>query len=214
MNSGNSRIDRSPNSPGLDEFKKKRHKLSVLFAGIFSQWIMTSIAFVLYYTLASYQMPIPVLYKLNLRGPSISMQTACSTSLVNIVLASQGLLGGACDIALAGGSTVSVPDKSGYLYEDGMILSPDGHCRAFDEQAAGTVFGDGVGVVVLKRLSDAIADGDVIHAVIKGFGLNNDGTRKVGFTAPSTKGQAEVIDARRLLFVAAGGTPVAGRSSA
>ncbi|SEG59071.1 type I polyketide synthase [Paenibacillus sp. UNC499MF] len=134
-------------------------------------------------------------YKLNLRGPSISMQTACSTSLVNIVLASQGLLAGACDIALAGGSTVSVPDKSGYLYEDGMIQSPDGHCRAFDEQAAGTVFGDGVGVVVLKRLSDAIADGDVIHAVIKGFGLNNDGTRKVGFTAPSTKGQAEVIRA-------------------
>ncbi|MGV2644234.1 hypothetical protein GNF86_23085, partial [Clostridium perfringens] len=80
-------------------------------------------------------------------------------------------------------------------YEDGMIQSPDGHCRAFDEQAAGTVFGDGVGVVVLKRLSDAIADGDVIHAVIKGFGLNNDGTRKVGFTAPSTKGQAEVIRA-------------------
>ncbi|WP_098748977.1 type I polyketide synthase [Paenibacillus sp. EZ-K15] len=134
-------------------------------------------------------------YKLNLRGPSISMQTACSTSLVNIVLASQGLLAGACDIALAGGSTVSVPNKSGYLYEDGMIQSPDGHCRAFDEQAAGTVFGDGVGVVVLKRLSDAIADGDVIHAVIKGFGLNNDGTRKVGFTAPSTKGQAEVIRA-------------------
>ncbi|WP_068774981.1 SDR family NAD(P)-dependent oxidoreductase [Paenibacillus sp. FJAT-26967] len=134
-------------------------------------------------------------YKLNLRGPSISMQTACSTSLVNIVLASQGLLAGACDIALAGGSTVSVPDKSGYLYEDGMIQSPDGHCRAFDEQAAGTVFGDGVGVVILKRLSDAIADGDVIHAVIKGFGLNNDGTRKVGFTAPSTKGQAEVIRA-------------------
>lgn len=138
-------------------------------------------------------------YKLNLRGPSISMQTACSTSLVNIVLASQGLLAGACDIALAGGATVSVPHRSGYLYEDGMIQSPDGHCRAFDEQAAGTVFGDGVGVVILKRLRDAIADGDVIHAVIKGFGLNNDGTRKVGFTAPSTKGQAEVIRAAHLM---------------
>ncbi|WP_019424902.1 type I polyketide synthase [Paenibacillus sp. OSY-SE] len=138
-------------------------------------------------------------YKLNLRGPSISMQTACSTSLVNIVLASQGLLAGACDIALAGGATVSVPHKSGYLYEDGMIQSPDGHCRAFDEQAAGTVFGDGVGVVILKRLRDAIADGDVVHAVIKGFGLNNDGMRKVGFTAPSTKGQAEVIRAAHLM---------------
>ncbi|MEB9896098.1 SDR family NAD(P)-dependent oxidoreductase [Bacillus cereus] len=138
-------------------------------------------------------------YKLNLRGPSISMQTACSTSLVNIALAAQGLLAGACDIALAGGATVSVPHKQGYLYEDGMILSPDGHCRAFDEQAAGTVFGDGVGVVILKRLRDAIADGDVIHAVIKGFGLNNDGMRKVGFTAPSTKGQAEVIRAAHLM---------------
>lgn len=138
-------------------------------------------------------------YKLNLRGPSISMQTACSTSLVNIALAAQGLLAGTCDIALAGGATVSVPHKQGYLYEDGMILSPDGHCRAFDEQAAGTVFGDGVGVVILKRLGDAIADGDIIHAVIKGFGLNNDGMRKVGFTAPSTKGQAEVIRAAHLM---------------
>ncbi|CAH8709848.1 type I polyketide synthase [Paenibacillus thiaminolyticus] len=138
-------------------------------------------------------------YKLNLRGPSISMQTACSTSLVNIALAAQGLLAGSCDIALAGGATVSVPHKQGYLYEDGMILSPDGHCRAFDEQAAGTVFGDGVGVVILKRLRDAIADGDIIHAVIKGFGLNNDGMRKVGFTAPSTKGQAEVIRAAHLM---------------
>ncbi|UHA74003.1 type I polyketide synthase [Paenibacillus sp. 481] len=138
-------------------------------------------------------------YKLNLRGPSISMQTACSTSLVNIALASQGLLAGACDIALAGGSTVTVPHKAGYLYEDGMIQSPDGHCRAFDAQAAGTVFGDGVGVVILKRLRDAVADGDVIHAVIKGFGVNNDGTRKVGFTAPSTKGQAEVIRAAHLM---------------
>ncbi|MDU5142212.1 MAG: type I polyketide synthase [Paenibacillus dendritiformis] len=138
-------------------------------------------------------------YKLNLRGPSISMQTACSTSLVNIALAAQGLLAGACDIALAGGATVSVPQRQGYLYEDGMILSPDGHCRAFDEQAAGTVFGDGVGIVILKRLRDAIADGDIIHAVIKGFGLNNDGMRKVGFTAPSTKGQAEVIRAAHLM---------------
>ncbi|AZK48521.1 type I polyketide synthase [Paenibacillus lentus] len=134
-------------------------------------------------------------YKLNLRGPSISMQTACSTSLVNIVMASQALLAGSCDIALAGGSTVTVPHKSGYMYEEGMIQSPDGHCRAFDEKAAGTVFGDGVGVVILKRLHNAIEDGDVIHAVIKGFGLNNDGTRKVGFTAPSTKGQADVIRA-------------------
>ncbi|MNJ26053.1 Phthiocerol synthesis polyketide synthase type I PpsE [compost metagenome] len=134
-------------------------------------------------------------YKLNLRGPSISMQTACSTSLVNIVMASQALLAGSCDIALAGGSTVTVPHKSGYMYEEGMIQSPDGHCRAFDEKAAGTVFGDGVGVVILKRLRNAIEDGDVIHAVIKGFGLNNDGTRKVGFTAPSTKGQTDVIRA-------------------
>ncbi|OYD09082.1 type I polyketide synthase [Paludifilum halophilum] len=132
-------------------------------------------------------------YKLNLKGPGVTMQTACSTSLVNMVMACQGLLTGACDVALTGGATVSLPQKAGYLYQDGMINSPDGHCRAFDEEAAGTVFGDGVGVVVLKRLEDAIADRDCIHSVIKGFGLNNDGNRKVGFTAPSVQGQAEVI---------------------
>ena len=134
-------------------------------------------------------------YKLNLRGPSITMQTACSTSLVNIVLACQALVSGGCDMALAGGVTVTLPEKSGYLYQDGMILSPDGHCRSFDAEARGTVFGDGAGMVVLKRLQDAIDEGDHIYAVIRGSAINNDGNQKVGYTAPSTKGQMAVIRA-------------------
>ncbi len=132
-------------------------------------------------------------YKLNLRGPSVTTQTACSTSLVNIVLASQSLLGRASDIALAGGVTVSTPLKAGYVHQEGMIYSPDGHCRPFDASAAGTVFGDGAGLVVLKRLVDALDDGDHVYAVIRGSALNNDGRRKVGYTAPSTHGQAQVI---------------------
>jgi len=134
-----------------------------------------------------------VSYKLNLTGPSITVQTACSTSLVATTLACQSLLNYQCDIALAGGVSIHVPQKTGYLYEPGGTLSPDGHCRAFDAKAQGTTIGNGVGVVVLKRLSDALADGDRIHAVIKGSAINNDGSGKVGYTAPSVNGQAEVI---------------------
>ena len=136
-----------------------------------------------------------VSYKLNLEGPSLTVQTACSTSLVAVHMACQSLLGGECDVALAGGVSIRVPQKTGYLYQQGGILSPDGHCRAFDIRAQGTVGGNGVGIVVLKRLSDAIADRDHIHAVIKGSAINNDGSLKVGYTAPSVDGQAEVIAA-------------------
>ncbi|WP_260985208.1 type I polyketide synthase [Bacillus pumilus] len=132
-------------------------------------------------------------YKLNLHGPSVTMQTACSTSLVNIGMACQALLNQECDAALAGGVTVSSPENIGYIYQDGMIQSKDGHCRPFDQEASGTIFGDGAGIVLLKRYEDAIRDGNPIHAVIKGVGVNNDGSRKAGFTAPSVEGQAEVL---------------------
>ncbi|GET39923.1 type I polyketide synthase [Microseira wollei] len=134
-----------------------------------------------------------VSYKLNLSGPSITVQTACSTSLVAIALAYQSLLNYQCDMALAGGISIIVPEKTGYLYQEGGILSKDGHCRAFDAKASGTIVGNGVGVVVLKRLADAIADGDCIHAIIKGVAINNDGANKVGYTAPSVDGQVEVV---------------------
>ena len=134
-----------------------------------------------------------VSYKLNLRGPSINVQSACSTSLVAVHLACQNLIDGECSMALAGGVTIDFPNKSGYLYKEGNIFSPDGHCRAFDAQAQGTLFGDGLGIVVLKRLEDALADGDTVHAVIKGSAVNNDGALKVGYIAPSVEGQAEVI---------------------
>ena len=134
-----------------------------------------------------------VSYKLNLNGPSVVVQSACSTSLVAIHFACQNLLSGACDMALAGGVTISARQKRGYRYQEGGILSPDGHCRAFDAQARGTVGGSGVGVVVLKRLEDALADGDAMHAIIKGSAVNNDGSLKVGYTAPSIDGQAQVI---------------------
>ncbi len=132
-------------------------------------------------------------YKLNLRGPSLAIQTACSTSLVAVHLACQSLLGGECDMALAGGVSIDIPQKSGHFYREGGILSPDGHCRAFDEKAQGTVGGSGVGIVVLKRMLDALEDGDTIQAVIKGSAVNNDGSLKVGYTAPSIEGQAKVI---------------------
>jgi phthiocerol/phenolphthiocerol synthesis type-I polyketide synthase E len=138
-------------------------------------------------------LPTRVSYKLNLRGPSVAVQTACSTSLVAVHFAWQSLLAGDCDIALAGAASIVYLKKEGYWYWEGGITSPDGHCRAFDAQAAGTVFGDGVGIVVLKRLSDALRDRDCIRAVIKGSAINNDGSRKVGFTAPSVEGQAAVI---------------------
>jgi amino acid adenylation domain-containing protein len=134
-----------------------------------------------------------VSYKLNLKGPSLTVQTACSTSLVAVHLACQSLLCGECDMALAGGASVLVPQKGGYLYEEGGILSPDGRCRAYDADANGTVFGNGVALVVLKRLDDAIKDHDTVHAAIIGSAVNNDGSEKVGYTAPGVEGQAEVI---------------------
>ncbi len=132
-------------------------------------------------------------YKLNLKGPALTAQTACSTSLVATHVACQSLLNGECEMALAGGSSISFPQKQGYLHKEGMIASPDGHCRAFDASAQGTVRGSGVGVVVLKRLSRALKDGDTIHAVIKGSAINNDGMGKVGFTAPGVDGQEAAI---------------------
>ncbi|MGI2902882.1 SDR family NAD(P)-dependent oxidoreductase [Tolypothrix sp. VBCCA 56010] len=134
-----------------------------------------------------------VAYKLDLKGSAITVQTGCSSSLVAVHLACQSLIDRECDMVLAGGVSVTGLQKAGYFYQEGGILSPDGHCRAFDAQAKGTVGGDGVGIVVLKRLADAIADGDCIHAVIKGSAINNDGSSKVGYTAPSIDGQARVI---------------------
>jgi acyl transferase domain-containing protein/acyl carrier protein len=132
-------------------------------------------------------------YKLNLRGPSFAVQTFCSTSLVATHLAAQSLLRGECDMALAGGVSIRVPDRVGYMYQEGGQESPDGHCRAFDEHSQGSVFGDGVGIVVLKRFADALEDGDTIHAVIKGSAINNDGSLKVSYSAPSVVGQANVV---------------------
>jgi acyl transferase domain-containing protein/thioesterase domain-containing protein len=134
-----------------------------------------------------------VSYQLNLTGPSMTIQTACSTSLVAVHVACQSLLNRECDMALAGGVTIEIPHRQGYLYREGEILSRDGHCRSFDADSTGTVFGSGAGVVVLRRLEDALADGDHIHAVIRGSAINNDGARKVGYLAPSVTGQAEVV---------------------
>lgn len=134
-----------------------------------------------------------VSYKLSLEGPSVDVQTACSTSLVAVHMACQALLGGECDMALAGGVSIIFPQTSGYLYQENGILSPDGHCRAFDARARGTVLGNGVGIVVLKRLADALRDGDTIRAVLRGSAINNDGAQKAGFTAPRIDGQAKVI---------------------
>jgi acyl transferase domain-containing protein/SAM-dependent methyltransferase/acyl carrier protein len=132
-------------------------------------------------------------YKLNLKGPAVAVNTACSTSLVAVHYACQSLWDYQCDVAMAGGATLLVPQKAGYLYQQGGIPSPDGHCRAFDAQANGTVPSSGAGLVLLKRLDDAIRDNDTIYAVIKGSAVNNDGADKIGFTAPSVNGQAAVI---------------------
>ena len=140
-------------------------------------------------------MPTRVSYKLDLRGPSVAVQTACSTSLVAVHLACKSLLDGECEVACAGGVTISFPQEAGYLYQEGGIASPDGHCRAFDERAQGTTFGNGAGVVVLQRLDAAIAGGFRVRAVIKGSAINNDGAAKVGYTAPSIEGQSRVIAA-------------------
>lgn len=154
-------------------------------------------------------------YCFDLKGPSVNVQTACSTSLVATHLACQSLLSGESDLALAGGVTIEIPQKRGYLFEEGEILSPTGHCHPFDYRAQGTLFGSGVGVVALRRLEDAIADGDHIHAVIKGSAVNNDGSGKVGYLAPSVDGQAACVaealevagvDARTIEYVECHGT--------
>src|SRR5215470_12213 len=138
-------------------------------------------------------LPTRVSYKLNLRGPSINVQTACSTSLVAVCQACQSLLTYGCDMALAGAVSVTFPERRGYVPQEGGIVSEDGHCRPFDLRATGTVFGSGCAVLLLKRLDDAVADGDQVLAVIRGFGLNNDGSNKVGYTAPSVEGQSQAI---------------------
>ncbi len=159
-----------------------------------------------------------VSYKLNLRGPSHTVQCACSTSLVAVHLACRSLLEEECDMALAGGVSIHVNGAAGYRFLEGSILSPDGRCRPFDAAAQGTLFASGVGIVVLKRLADALADGDTVRAVILGSAVNNDGAAKVGFTAPSVDGQARVIaealavagvDAETIGYVEAHGTGTA-----
>ncbi len=134
-----------------------------------------------------------VSYKLDLEGPSFNVQTTCSTSLVAVHLAARSLLSGECDLALAGGVSVGGNSRDGYFYRPGDVLSPDGHCRAFDARAAGSVDADGVAIVVLKRLADALAAGDTVHAVIKGSGINNDGAGKVGFMAPRMASQSRLV---------------------
>ena len=161
-------------------------------------------------------LPTRVSYKLNLTGPSYAVQSSCSSSLVAVHVACQSLLNHECDMALAGGiSITNLSPESGYRYQKEGILSPDGHCRAFDVRAQGTIFGSGVGIVVLKRLKDALADGDCIHALIKGSAINNDGSLKAGFTAPSVDSQTEVIvealgaagvEAETITYVEAHGT--------
>ena len=156
-----------------------------------------------------------IAYKLDLRGPAVNLNSACSTSLLAVAQACQSLLLYQSDMALAGGSSISLPQQRGYQHLEGGMASADGHCRSFDAEASGTVFGSGVGMVLLKRLEDALADGDNIYAVIRGCGVNNDGSAKVGFTAPSVEGQAACIemahavasvDARTISYVECHGT--------
>jgi acyl transferase domain-containing protein/thioesterase domain-containing protein/acyl carrier protein len=137
--------------------------------------------------------PTKTAYKFNLKGPAVNVQTACSTSLVAIVHACQSLFNYESDVCIAGGVCILTPQETGYLYQEGAIPSPDGHCRPFDKNAQGTVFSNGIGIVVLKRLSDALKDKDRIYATVSGWALNNDGNKKVSYTAPSIDGQAEVI---------------------
>ena len=132
-------------------------------------------------------------YELNLKGPAVSIHSACSTSLLAIAEATEAIRNGQCDIALAGGVAITVPIKSGHIYQEGAMYSRDGHCKTFDADAEGTVFSDGAGVVLLKRLDQALLDGDTIYSVVKGVGMNNDGGSKGSFTAPSAEGQAGAI---------------------
>lgn len=140
-----------------------------------------------------------VSHVLDLKGPAVNIQTACSTSLVAVHYAAQSLLSQECDLALAGGVTIELPHRRGYFYKEGEILSPDGHCHAFDHRAQGTVFGSGAGVIALRRLGDAIADGDHIHAILRATAINNDGASKANYLAPSVSGQAAcVVEAHAL----------------
>jgi acyl transferase domain-containing protein len=156
-----------------------------------------------------------IAHRLDLKGPALSVHTACSTSLVAVVVALQSLESGQCDLALAGGSSLTVPVKSGHVYQEGSMLSSDGSTRTFDASATGTVFSDGVAMVALKRLDDAIADGDTIYGVIRGGAMTNDGGARASFTAPSVEGQARVVamahaaagvDPRDISYVEAHGT--------
>ena len=134
-----------------------------------------------------------VSYELDLHGPSLNVQTACSSTLVAVHLACQSLLSGECDVALAGGAVVAPVQRRGYFYKEGEILSPDGHCRAFDARSAGTIISSACGAVVLKPLAHALDDGDNVLAVVRGSAINNDGRAKVGYLAPSVPGQAQVV---------------------
>jgi len=163
-------------------------------------------------------LPTRLSYLLNLQGPSVAVQTACSTSLVAVHMACQSLLTGSCDMALAGGVSIELPHRRGYRFTEGEILSPTGHCRAFDDDARGTLFGSGVGVVVLRRLEDALESGDNIHLVIRGSAVNNDGSQKAGYLAPSVDGQARAaaealtvadVDASSVTYIEAHGTGTA-----
>jgi amino acid adenylation domain-containing protein len=140
-----------------------------------------------------------VAYKLDLRGPVVTVQSACATSLVAICQAAQSLLNFQCDMALAGGASITFPQLRGHIPQEGGLASTDGVCRPFDASAAGTVFGHGVGVILLKRLEDAVRDGDRIAAVIRGFAINNDGAQKAGYMAPGVNGQARVISAAQAM---------------
>lgn len=164
--------------PFLNQVTQNGHEELALLIGNSNDYLATRLSF-----------------KLNLKGPSKTIQTACSTSLVTVHDACQALLSFECDLALAGGASISFPLKSGYIYSQDSVHSSDGHCRAFDHRASGTVFGDGVGLVLLKRLEDAIRDCDTVLAVIRGSATNNDGADKIGFLAPSIQGQSKVIAA-------------------
>ncbi|MGB3444311.1 MAG: amino acid adenylation domain-containing protein [Actinophytocola sp.] len=163
-------------------------------------------------------LPIRVSYKLNLRGPSINVNTACSTGLVAVHMARRALIAGECEVAIAGGASIDPQQRRGYRYDPGGVVSPDGHCRPFDADARGTIGSSGVGAVVLKRLADALRDGDPIRAVIRGSAVNNDGAARAGFSAPGVEGQVEVIGdaladagvpARSIGYVEAHGTGTA-----
>jgi phthiocerol/phenolphthiocerol synthesis type-I polyketide synthase E len=164
-----------------------------------SDWMESIVDFLTFSSNEKDFLSTRVSYKMNLTGPSLTIQTACSTSLAAVQIACQSLLTYQCDMALAGGISISTPRMKGYLFTEGQILSKEGICRAFDKRASGTIFGEGVGIVLLKRLEDAIADNDSIYAVIRSVATNNDGSDKVGYAAPSVNGQAAVISTAHAL---------------